>query len=93
MIECYVLDAIGELDASDRAGLEATASETAKALGVSADTWQGALDEALELPDDFRDVLSRNWVEQSAAARAAGAEPSPQAFAEAWADAFDAASR
>jgi hypothetical protein len=88
LIECYVLDAIGELDDADRRRLESVALNIGRALDSTADTWQGAIADTFELPPAYPDSLRDDWASNRAAAAAAGAELTSQAFAEAVADTF-----
>jgi hypothetical protein len=45
LIECYVLDAIGELGLQEDRQLRSTTAKIRTALGSHADTWQGAIAE------------------------------------------------
>src|SRR5262245_42760827 len=81
LVECYVLDAIGELPDEDRARLESMAPEIAQSLHSSAETWQAAIGEALELDDGYADSLREDWASNAETARNTGVALTPQAFA------------
>jgi hypothetical protein len=89
LVECYVLDAIGELPDADRTRLESMAPEIAQSLHSPAETWQGAIAGALELDDEYGDSLRQDWADNSRSARDAGSTLTPQSFAETVADWFD----
>ena len=88
LIECYVLDAIGELEPGEKNRLESTSASISKAVGSEADTWQGAIRDALDLPDDFPDTLRSDWVANREAAAASQHLLTPNEFAIAVADTF-----
>lgn len=88
LIECYVLDAIDELDAADAERLRWTAPKITEALGSVYTTWQGAVKDALDLPDTFPDSLRSDWKANRSAAQAAGSEITAEEFAAAVADTF-----
>jgi hypothetical protein len=92
LVECYVLDAIGELGPGDHAKLEDVAPKVGAAVGSEAATWQGVVDDALDLPGDFRQSLRADWESNRERAKEQGHDLTPQEFAEAVADSVAGAS-
>ena len=88
LIECYVLDAIGELEPTERNRLESMSASISQAVGSEADTWQGAIKEALDLPGDFSDTVRSDWIANREAAAASQQVLTPNQFAIAVADTF-----
>ena len=88
LIECYVLDAIGEIEPRERDRLESMSASISQAVGSEADTWQGAISDALDLPGDFSDTVRSEWVANREAGRAPQHVLAPNEFAMAIADTF-----
>jgi hypothetical protein len=64
IIELYILDALGYLTAEESATLEAAAGKVGAALKSEASTWQGVVEDTLDLPaEPFRDIIRRDWAE------------------------------
>ena len=88
LVECYVLDSIGQLGQDDQQRLSAMTSELRTTLSSDADSWQAVLEDALALPADYPAVLRQDWETNREAAARAGQTISPQDFAETVADSF-----
>ena len=87
LVECYVLDSIGQLDQDDQQRLSAMTPKLRMTLSSDADSWQGVLEDALALPVDYPAMLRRDWDANREAATKAEQPISPQDFAETVADA------
>lgn len=88
VVECYVLDAIGQLGVDDQQRLHAVTPTLARSVGSQASTWQGAVEDALALDGTFRDTVRADWASWRAAAESSGNAPAAEAFAAAVADSF-----
>ncbi|WP_354697179.1 hypothetical protein DSM112329_02810 [Paraconexibacter sp. AEG42_29] len=84
-----MLDVLALLPDEDRTRVQAMTPKLRETFGSAASTWQGVLDDALELPPTFPEDVRTQWVDLSAAAAAAGQVLSPDDYAAVIADSFD----
>lgn len=75
LIDAYVLDALGALDAPTAQANAANAAKIASALNVPATTWRDAVEAALQMPPDSADALRAMWEQHVHATIAAGETP------------------
>ncbi len=75
LVDAYVLDALGALDAATARANAANAAKIASALNVTATTWQRAVEAALQMPPDSTDALRAMWEQHVHEALAAGDTP------------------
>ena len=61
LLECYVLDAIGELSAADRSNLERTTPKLQAAYKLDGD-WRLVLSQVMHFPDTLPDNIRSLWV-------------------------------
>ncbi len=61
LLDAYVLDALGALDEETARNNAAMVDKLSAALHVEADTWQDAVEKAMNMPPDSRDALRAMW--------------------------------
>lgn len=92
LLECYVLDAIGELDAERESSLRAMAPKLAEIYGVpptagsAPDDWRQAIAAAMQFPPDLAQAIRDVWIKNLATAKAAGTQLSADEFARLFVD-------
>ncbi|WP_444957927.1 hypothetical protein [Microbulbifer sp. ZKSA002] len=60
LLELYVLDAIGSLDAKDEALLQQMAPKLSQTYGVEG-SWKEIIQSVMELPDNMQSLISDMW--------------------------------
>lgn len=86
LLDSYVLDAIGYLDAGDEATLAKVEDEVRATYGLSG-TWREIVEEQMKFPDGMAEAIREVWVsgrERFAAER--GHEPDPGEFVRTFVD-------
>lgn len=86
LLDSYVLDAIGALDEKTVQGNAVLAPKIAQALKVDADSWQRAVELAMDLPEDSVVELRARWQQFVEASLAAGETPDPLGWSHALVD-------
>ncbi|MBZ4488099.1 hypothetical protein LQ938_11505 [Microbacterium sp. cx-55] len=61
LLDAYVLDALGALDAATAQANAANAVKIASALSAPGLTWQGSVESAMQMPPDSQDALRTLW--------------------------------
>lgn len=91
ILECYVLAQIGELGSKEQASLEAMTPRLGQIFGATG-TWQEIVEQGMDMKPKLREKIVELWRDYTSQAKQAHEEPSPQTFAEHFADAnFDIA--
>lgn len=80
-LECYVLEAIGELTEEQAKGMENLTPTLQQALQLTG-TWQEMVAQTMEFPPTLPDELNVLWRKNLDIAKANGVELLPQKFAE-----------
>jgi hypothetical protein len=91
LLESYVLDAIGELDAERESWLRGMAPKLAEIYAVpsTADApadWRQVIAAAMQFPPDLAQAIHDVWIKNLATAKAAGTRPSAEEFARLFVD-------
>lgn len=85
LLECYALDAIGELSREDRANLEAMEPRLSQIYGTSG-SWKEILGAAMQFPPEIGTAIKGMWEQNRQVAAQSGQKLSPQHFAEIFVD-------
>lgn len=85
LLECYALDAIGQLNPEDQDTLSAMQPKLAQTFGVSG-TWKEIIDQVMEFPAGMANAIEEMWKKNQGIASRSGAELTPQQFAEMFVD-------
>ena len=86
LLECYVLDAIGQLHEEYRQTLQRMEPKLSKTFGESG-TWLEILSKEMEFPDTLPGKIRQNWEGFLVAAREQGAPVDPEEYAQRFVDA------
>jgi hypothetical protein len=81
LLECYVLWAIDELDASQQSMLYEMTQKLQLTYGLQGQ-WQEIIVSVMELPSNMSDLIRGMWKKNQAIAQKKGLPLSPQQFAE-----------
>lgn len=85
LLECYVLDAIGELTSEDGARLTAMQPKLSSVYKRSG-TWQQILEAEMDFPSQLREEIIQLWLHNQKIAIDQGVSLSSQNFAEMFVD-------
>lgn len=85
LLECYALDAIGCLQATDRVSLD-TVSPKLRDVYQCQGSWERIVEHVMRFSPDISDRIRDAWALSQSYAAAQGAVPSPEDFAQAFAD-------
>lgn len=85
ILECYVLHAIGELDADTQEKLVALSPRLGKVYGRTGD-WIAIVSSELNLPDNLPALIVDSWHQNQRIAREHHLPLTPQRFAEMFVD-------
>lgn len=85
-LDSYVLDAIGQLDTSQRAGLITLQPTLARALGSQQGTWQEMVREQMDFPESMPGQIRLLWEKYLEHAKQQGQSVSPNEFVEVFID-------
>jgi hypothetical protein len=85
LLECYVLDAIDQLDDSQRNTLQLMEPKLEKLYGVPG-TWKEIVGAQMDFPQAFPEKIRDVWNKNLALAREHGAAVDPNEFAKAFVD-------
>jgi hypothetical protein len=86
LLECYVLDAIGQLHEEHRQALERMVPKLSKTFGKSG-TWLEIIAAEMEFPASLPEKIRKNWEGFLAAAYKQGAAVDPEEYAQRFVDA------
>jgi hypothetical protein len=91
LLECYVLDAIGELDVARESSLRAMAPKLAEIYAVPSTPaapadWRQVIAAAMQFPPDLAQAIRDVWIKNLATAKAAGRRLSADEFARLFVD-------
>jgi hypothetical protein len=86
ILECYVLDAIGLLEDSQRTTLEQMTPKL-REIYKTPGSWKEIVEKIMELPPNMPAMIQDLWKKNTAKAQAHGQTLQPQAFAEMFVDA------
>lgn len=86
LIECYVLDVIGELPADQREALEAMTPDLIDRFGADASDWRQLVATQMGFPPELRSELERAWKANTEEASARGLSLDPQLWVQAVVD-------
>ena len=78
-LDCFVLDAIDQLEASQRQGIEAMQPTLAKAMGRHG-TWQEIVSAEMDFPESLPEQIRKIWQNYLDKAKQQGASVSPEEF-------------
>jgi hypothetical protein len=84
-LDCYVLDAIGQLDASQREALERMQPKLSQALGAQG-TWQQVVSTQMDFPESLPHQIRQIWNDYLDRAKEQGLSVSPNEFVEQFID-------
>lgn len=85
-LDCYVLDSIGQLDDSQRSGLETMQPTLAKALGRQG-SWQEMVSAQMDFPESMPEQIRRIWHGYLERAKEQGVSVNPNEFVAEFIDA------
>jgi hypothetical protein len=85
LIECYVLDAIGQLEDRHREAMEKMEPHLARIYKTSG-TWQEIVASAMGFPETLPEKIEKLWEKNLGIAKAQGAAVIPDEFAMAFVD-------
>jgi hypothetical protein len=80
LLECYVLNAIGELARADQRTLEQMTPKLQVVYKLDGD-WQSILSQVMHFPDTIDDNVRSAWARNCKLAAQHGEEPMPEDFA------------
>ncbi|HIT76596.1 MAG TPA: hypothetical protein IAA98_13515 [Candidatus Avipropionibacterium avicola] len=80
LLDSYVLDRLGLLDATTARGLAAQAPTLAQALGVGATDWPSIVEQTMDLPPEFSGAVVEAWAQFREAQQSRGITPDPIEF-------------
>jgi hypothetical protein len=85
LLECYVLEALGQLDEQARATMRQVEPRLRQLYGVEG-SWQTILAAVLRMPPNTPDQIRAMWARNLAVAKSRSETLSPQRFAEMFVD-------
>ena len=84
-LDCYVLEAINELDSETREMLTEMEPKLEASFGATGG-WRGYVSQMMEFPEDLPEKIAQIWRDGSARIRKAGMEPDPVQFTHQFVD-------
>jgi hypothetical protein len=85
LLECYILDLIGQLPEKERASLVLMAPKLAGIYSTKG-TWQEIVCKQMDLPAAVANQIKQFWVGYQAKAKSQGVQPDPNEFAMSFID-------
>lgn len=85
LLECYVLDAIGQLPDRAREKLEAMSPKLEEIYGYSG-IWEEVIEKVMHFPEGTKDRINERWERNTLIAKNAGEKLEPEYFARLFVD-------